>query len=106
MEDRRVFARIPARFPLRFLDPRSGRDGDADTVDFSANGVGFVTGESLPAKTPLEMWLNIPDKHDPLYTRGEVVWSEPLADANQYRVGVQLEKAQLMGLARALWIKK
>lgn len=104
MEDRRVFGRIAARFPLRFLDPRSGREGEAQIVDFSANGVGFVTGENILVKTPLELWLSIPDNHEPLYTRGEVVWSESLADANQYRVGVQLEKAQLMGLARALWI--
>lgn len=104
MEDRRVFGRIAARFPLRFLDPRSGREGEAQIVDFSANGVGFVTDESIIAKTPLELWLNIPDKHESLYTRGEVVWSESLAGGKQYRVGVQLEKAQLMGLARALWI--
>lgn len=106
MDDRRVFARIPARFPLRFLDPSTGRDGDADTVDFSANGVGFMTNESLLTRTPLELWLNIPDKREPLYTRGEVVWSESSDEAGRYRVGVQLEKAELMGLARALWVKK
>jgi len=106
MEDRRVFARIAARFPLRFLDPRSGRDGEAETVDFSANGVGFVTGKSILAKTPLELWLNIPDKHDPFYTRAEVVWSESLSGAEKYRVGVRLERAELMGLARILWLKR
>lgn len=105
MEDRRVFARIPARFPVRFLDPRSGRDGDADTLDISANGVGLVTANSLAEKTPLELWLNIPDKHEPLYTRGEVVWSEVSPRGGQQRVGVRLEKAELMGLARVLWSK-
>lgn len=106
IEDKRVFARINVKFPLNFLASSSGIEGDAETVDISANGVGFVTSESLASKTPLEMWLNLPDKHEPFYTRGDVVWSEPSADANRYRVGVQLEKAQLMGLARALWIKK
>lgn len=106
MEDRRVFARIAAQFPLRFLDPHSGKDGEAETTDISANGVGFVTGENLRLKVSLEMWLEIPDKQAPLYTRGEVVWLGPIGEANQCRVGVQLEKAQLMGLARTLWIKK
>ncbi len=106
MEDRRVFARIDTRLPVRFLDPTSGREGNADTVDISANGLGLVTQENLPVRTPLEMWLDIPDHHEPLYTRGEVVWSCALADTDQRRVGVRLEKAELMGLARILWIKE
>jgi len=106
MEDRRVFARINTRLPVRFLDPGSGREGNADTVDISANGLGLVTNESLSVTTPLEMWLGIPDQHEPLYTRGEVVWSEPLSSTGEHRVGVRLEKAELMGLARVLWLKE
>lgn len=106
MEDRRIFERIDARFPVRFLDPSSGREGRADTVDISANGVGFVTPEALSVNTPLEMWLDIPDQNEPLYARGEVVWSRPYTASGKMRFGVQLEKAQLMGLARALWVKK
>jgi len=105
MEDRRVFERINTKMPLRFLNPINGREGMADTVDISANGLGLVTNGSLSAMTPLEMWLDIPDHREPLYTRGEVVWSEPLPDTGQQRVGVRLEKAELMGLARVLWIK-
>lgn len=100
MEDRRVFARIEAKFPLRFLDPRSGKEGGGETVDVSANGVGLVTSENLTVQTPLEMWLQIPDQHDPFYTRGEVVWFE------KPRAGVRLERAELMGLARVLWFKR
>lgn len=106
MEDQRIFDRITARFPVKFLDPQSGWEGEAETVDFSANGLGFVTNESLLVKTPLELWLKIPDKRDPFYTRGQVVWSKPSDEVNRYRVGVQLERAELMGLARALWVKK
>jgi len=106
MEDRRVFARINTRLPVRFLDPSSGREGKADTMDISANGLGLATNESLSVMTPLEMWLGIPDQHEPLYTRGEVVWAEqPLPGTDEHRVGVRLEKAELMGLARVLWLK-
>lgn len=100
MEDQRVFARIEAKFPLRFLDPNSGKEGTAETVDVSANGVGLVAAENLAVRTPLEMWLQIPDQHDPFYTRGEVVWTD------KQRVGVRLERAELMGLARVLWFKR
>ncbi|MBU3958745.1 MAG: PilZ domain-containing protein [Candidatus Omnitrophica bacterium] len=107
MEDRRVFARIDVKFPLRFLEPGSGREGEAEAVDISANGVGFIGKEKLAAKTPLEMWLEIPDHHAPFYTRGEVVWSsKDLTDTESYRAGVRLEKAELMGLARTLWVKR
>ena len=105
MEERRVFARINTRFPLRFLDPHTGRESQTETVDVSANGVSFITKENLANRIPLEMWLDIPDNRDPFYTRGEVAWSSSLADSNQRRVGVRLEKAELMGLARILWIK-
>lgn len=106
MDDRRVFARINTKLPVRFLDPSSGREGDADTVDISANGLGFITEETLPANTPLEMWLGIPDQHEPLYARGEVVWSGTLLDTQKQRVGVRLENARLLSLARALWVKR
>lgn len=106
MEDRRTFARIETKFPLRFLAPREDNEGEGKTLDISANGVGFVTEENLLPKMSLEMWLDIPDHHSPFYTRGEVVWSKDLSDTGQQRVGVRLEKAELMGLARALWVKK
>ncbi|MDD4893845.1 MAG: PilZ domain-containing protein [Candidatus Omnitrophica bacterium] len=104
MDDRRVFARINIRLPVKFLDPSSGKEGQADTTDISANGLGLIINESLPTTTPLEIWLGIPDKGEPLYTRGKVVWSESLP-GSENRVGVRLEKAELMGLARVLWLK-
>ncbi len=106
MDDRRVFARIDAKFPLRFLDPVNGREGNAETFDISANGIGFVSREDLSANTRLALWLEIPDQHEPLYTGGEVVWSQGAAGSSmQQRIGIHLEKAELMGLARVLWIK-
>lgn len=98
-----MFARINTKMPVRFLNPSDGTEGQADTVDISANGLSFVTGENLSARTPLEMWLGIPDQHEPLYTRGEVVWSKSSGSAAERRVGVRLEKAELLGLARVMW---
>ncbi len=105
MDDRRIFARIPAKIELRFLDSFSGKQGKAQTVDISADGFGLIAAESLPKKGALEVWLDIPDQHEPLYSRAEVVWLRPSSHVRNYRAGVRLEKAELMGMARVLWLK-
>jgi hypothetical protein len=107
MQDNRIFARQDVKFPIRFLDPNTGREGEAETTDISANGLGLVTEKSLAARTPLEIWLDIPDQHEPLYVRGNVIWAEDVgySGSGQQRVGVRLERAELMGLARVLWLK-
>jgi hypothetical protein len=105
MDDRRIFERITVSIPVSFLDSSSGKEGEAETTDISANGVGFVTKEKLTSSTPLELWLHIPDQHEPFYARGQVAWSKGTTDEERQRIGVRLEKAELMGLARALWIK-
>jgi hypothetical protein len=104
MADRRMFARVESSFPLKFINSVDGIEEHAQVVDISAGGVGFVTDRTLSVNTPLEMWLNIPDRHLPFYTKGDVVWSTPGEQADQQRVGVRLEKAELMGLARILWL--
>lgn len=101
MEDRRIFARFPAELSLRFLDLKENKEGQATVEDISAKGIGMVTAENLAPHTPLEMWLDIPNSSEPLYTRGEVVWSES-KDLDNYRAGINLEKADFMGLSRVL----
>lgn len=104
LKDKRIFARFTATFPLRFLNLDANNEGEAQTQDISAKGIGLVTAEQLRPHTSLEMWLSIPDKGEPLYTRGEVVWSKRL-EVNKYRAGVELEKADLMGMSRVLRLK-
>lgn len=104
MQDRRVFDRFSIKFPLRFLNPRSGGEALVQARDISAKGIGFEADEELAGRTFLEMWLAVPDKGEPLYMRGEVVWSEKLAP-QRCKVGVNLERANLMGLARVLRVK-
>lgn len=101
MEDRRIFSRFSVQLPVKFLNLSKNEEGTAETQDISAKGIGFSTSAEIAAQTPLEIWLKIPDKGEPLYTRGKVVWSK-LVQPNKYRVGVDLEKADLMGLSRVL----
>ena len=77
----------------------TGREGLASTQDVSAKGLGLLTNEELKLHTALEIWLEMKDKGEPLYTRGAVVWVKTV-DVNNYKLGVKLEKADLMGISR------
>lgn len=100
-EDKRIFQRFVAKLPVRLLDLNSGKESLALTEDVSAKGIGFSIKEELKPRTPVEIWLQIPDKGEPVYTRGEVIWTKSSGE-NEYRAGVSLEKADLMGLSRIL----
>jgi hypothetical protein len=101
IEERRIFERIPAKLSLRFLDTHSNKYGLVQTRDISAQGVGLLTENELPAHIPLDIWLSIPNKRESYYTRGEVVWSREV-EPNKYRAGVRLEKVDFMGISQAL----
>jgi len=104
-EDRRMFQRFAVDFPLRFLELNSNKQGQAQTVDISAQGIGLVSDKKLTVHAPLELWLEIPDDRQPMYTRGEVMWTQPAED-NKFRIGINLERVEFMGLARALRASK
>jgi hypothetical protein len=101
LEDKRIFQRFTVKFPVRFLDASSGKEGLALSQDVSAKGIGITSKEELKPHSPIEIWLQIPDQGEPIYTRGEVIWSKALG-GGEFRAGVNLEKADLMGLSRVL----
>jgi len=100
-EDKRVFARLPVSLTVKYLDLGSNTEGEAQTQDISAKGIGLSTDRPLSPNSSLEMWLRVPDKGEPFYTRGEVVWASDGA-ASGYRAGINLERADLMGISRVL----
>ena len=105
MEDRRTFARIEVKIPLKFLDTLSNKTGEGQTLNISADGMGFLTKEKLPEEMPIEIWLDIPDHHGSLYARGEIVWKQALINGSgEERLGVRFDREDLLGLARVLWI--
>lgn len=101
MEDHRIFQRFNARFPARLLDLTNGNEISAETRDVSAKGIGLALQEDLPANTPLEAWIEVPDQGEPIYARGLAVWSRQ-DPGSGYRIGMDLERADLMGLSRIL----
>lgn len=105
MEERRIFARMKVNIPLKFLNLANDKEGEAQTLDISANGIGFITKEELAPNTPLKMWLVVPNHHESLYIAGEVVWSKTLENNIERRVGVHLKEERFLDLAYALSAK-
>ena len=101
MDDRRIFQRFPVKLDLRYLDLSNGKDGLASTFNISAKGLGLLTTEELRTHSAVELWVKVSERGEPLYTRGEVVWSSQNLSGD-FRSGINLEKAELMGLSRAL----
>lgn len=102
MQDRRIFARFAVNFRVRFLVQQEKNEGIAQSKDISAKGLGLFLTDKLADNSPLELWLEIPDKMEPLYMRGKVVWADKTDPTDNYRVGISLEKADFMGLSRIL----
>jgi hypothetical protein len=105
MDDRRVFERMQVSFPLKFLEATASEESAGETFDISANGIGLTSREKLAVNSRLELWLQIPEQAEPFYTRAEVVWAGRNNENGMCNAGIRLEKAELMGLARALWNK-
>jgi hypothetical protein len=100
-KDRRVFERFTVNLPTRFINLRKNVEGNAYVQDVSAKGLCLLAADEMMPFSPVELWLDIPDKGEPLYARGEVVWSSH-TDAGNWRVGINLERADLMGVSRIL----
>ncbi|MCX5702298.1 MAG: PilZ domain-containing protein [Candidatus Omnitrophica bacterium] len=105
MEDRRLFERFNVNFPVKFVVLDSNKEGTGRVIDISASGGGLiVTAEQLHPPAALEIWLQIPDNKEPFHTTGKVVWSS-MIEPETYRVGVQFDQLDLMGLSRVLKYK-
>lgn len=105
MEERRIFARVNIKIPLKFLITTNDKVGDAETVDISAEGVGFVAKEEFSPATPLEIWVKLPDHHEPIHLIGKVVWACDLGENALKRVGMHLEEERFIELGR-VWLFK
>ena len=100
MNDHRIFERFKKEFSARFIS-LDGKEKQAQTFDISAKGLGLSTANELEAQAPLEIWLDVPGSTDPLYARGQVVWSR-LTGAIGWHSGIELERADFMGISRLL----
>jgi hypothetical protein len=100
-EDRRIFARFTAELSLQYANENSTKQFQAVTRDVCAKGIGIFTNERLTPDSYLTISLKMPDNSKDFSTRGRVIWSEQI-EPDKYRVGIDLEKAELMGISIVL----
>jgi hypothetical protein len=101
MEDRRMFHRFNIRLPVSFLRVAEGKNGVGETWDISAKGIGMRTYVALEPRSRLDLRLKIPDRKEPLFMKGQVVWSSRESEGD-YRVGINLDRPHLTSLASIL----
>ena len=86
---------------MRFSKSGKEKLGEAQTIDISANGIGLISKIKLSPNTPLQMWVNMPDEHEPLFIIGRAIWHKSLGgNKRQWRIGVHFKKEHLMDLSR------
>lgn len=100
-DDHRIFERFAAVIPVNMFDVDAGTELNVLTRDVSAKGIGVICEERLNPGNRLELRLKINDGKEPLYAKGDVIWSSP-QESGGYRAGISLEKTELMGMARIL----
>jgi len=105
MEERRIFERFNVEFPVKFLDLNTDKEGAGKIINISAGGGGIiVTTKYLLPGTPLEMQLIIPDDKAPLNANAKVIWLKAM-EPTLFLAGVQFDKVDFMGIARALRLR-
>ncbi len=97
--DRRLFERFWARFPVKFKDSRFGFGTEVFLRDISAAGAHIVCREKLFLNDHISLMVLLPDGREPFPLSGQVVWSK--ADqAQTWDVGFRFHRLSLMGLQR------
>jgi len=100
-DDKREFVRFSVDLQLKFLDPKTNKEKEAQVHDINAKGIGILANEELAKDTTLEMWIEVSGNKQPLYTKGKVIWSKQI-EPNKYRIGISLDKVDLIGVSRIL----
>jgi len=98
MEERRIFERFSARFPVKFKDSRDDYGTDVFLRDASASGVNIITRERMFFDDPVALEVEVPDGGSPMVLRGKVVWSRP-SNAAMWEVGLRFPEIKLVKMS-------
>jgi len=102
MQERRMFQRFNIEIPVKFRSLSNNIEGSGKIINISAGGGGMiVTTKYLLPGTPLEMQILIPDGKAPLNANAKVIWLKAM-EPTLFLAGVQFDKVDFMGIARAL----
>jgi Tfp pilus assembly protein PilZ len=98
-EERRVFERFSARFPVKFKDTREDYGTDVFLRDASAEGVRILTKERFFLDNQLSLEVELPDGKEPLVLSGRVVWVKFL-NLSLWDLGLQFPQVDFLKIQR------
>ena len=101
VEDKREFQRYTVRLMVQVTGLEDKRVDIAYTHDISAKGAGLVCKEQFGKNSHIDLWLYSAIRGEPFYIKGEVVWSK-VVDQNTWRMGIEFERADFMGISKVL----
>ena len=104
VEDRRVYERLSARFPVKIKDSRNDYGTDFFLTDISAGGLKLLSKEKLYLHDFLSLLIKLPDGQAPITLNGEVVWSKSL-EPQEWEIGLRFHKIDYLRLYRFLKVQ-
>jgi Tfp pilus assembly protein PilZ len=97
--ERRIFDRFDARFPVKFKDSRSEFGQDVFLRDLSASGAHIVAKDRMFFNDRVALEVEIPESAQPLLLNGRVVWSKPVNTAI-WDIGIEFDDVNFMKVQR------
>jgi len=98
-EERRVFERFSARFPVKFKDTREDYGTDVFLRDASAQGVRILTKERFFLDDQLALEVELPDGGEPMVLSGRVKWVKFL-NLSLWDIGIQFPEVNFLKMQR------
>ena len=99
VDDRRVFDRFMARFPVKFKESSNDFGQNVFLRDIGAQGAKIVTKEELHPRDRIDLLVELPDGHDPLEVEGKAVWVQN-GNPSSWDVGIKFDEVQFMKTQR------
>jgi len=97
--DNRLFERFQTRYPAKFKDARDDFGSVLNLRDASAFGARLTTKEKLFLSDVVTIEVRVPDGHNPMILKGEVVWTKTL-DLSTWEAGIKFHKLDLVHMSR------
>ena len=98
-EERRIFERFSARFPVKFKDAREDYGTEVFLRNASAEGVRIFTKERFFLDDQLSLEVELPDGKEPMVLSGRVVWVR-LQNLSLWDIGLKFEQVNFIKMQR------
>ena len=98
-EERRIFERFSARFPVKFKDANDDFGTDVFLRDASADGVRILAKQRCYLDDQLNLEVELPDGGEPMVLSGHVVWAK-LLNLSSWDIGIQLSQVNFLKMHR------